>query len=173
MITPRQARFRCANLGATLLLALLAPVVALADTPAHLPSKSPSSEAKKCPVSVIDEDDDGISSATPSVQAKVAGLLMTTLLRSYPNPKPKTQPRPKKLAPPSITSPMVVSAPIRPADVSGFVKDKPGFPTENPNGVPEPASLVTGLVGAGLAAMGWVRHRRRVRGAVPAEPQLA
>jgi hypothetical protein len=56
---------------------------------------------------------------------------------------------------------LVVQAPIKPVDYALPTMDGPGLPAENPNGVPEPASLLTGLLG-GLALTAWARRRKGV-----------
>lgn len=68
--------------------------------------------------------------------------------------QPPTGPR---VAVPAMPVALVVQAPIKPTDYAEPTFDGPGFPAET---TPEPASLITGLLGGGLALTAWVRRRR-------------
>lgn len=105
----------------------------------------------------MEEDEDA-----PQVPAWLAGgllrlnLMLTTMARA-PSLQPKgTQPA-VRITPQSMPVPIVVRAPSAPTDRLGPPIDG----TPNPAAVPEPASLATGLVGAGVAAAAWLRRRRR------------
>ncbi|MFO0842162.1 MAG: hypothetical protein U0797_07135 [Gemmataceae bacterium] len=69
-----------------------------------------------------------------------------------------------KIAAPVIPICLVVQAPIKPTDYAKAAFDQPGFPAENPTGTPEPASLITGLLGGGVALTAWARRRRQGQG---------
>lgn len=70
-------------------------------------------------------------------------------------------PKPKKTPPPAVPVPIVVKCPTTPVDWGNPATDGPGFPSENPTHTPEPASVVSGLVGSGLVLATWLRKRRR------------
>jgi hypothetical protein len=82
-------------------------------------------------------------------------VMVTTMGLAPPFYWPK--PRPRRYPPPHVHIPIVVKTPIIPQDTI-----KPaGGGGPPPNGAPEPASLVSGLVGSGIALAAWLRRRRR------------
>lgn len=108
---------------------------------------------------IQDDDELPVPSQWQQAKAKFMLSLMAISLRSPYGSKPAAGSQ-KKLSPHRVSTPLVVQAPARPTDWVAPTTTSGSFPTDSPNKVPEPASLISGLVGSSVALATWWKKRR-------------
>lgn len=86
----------------------------------------------------------------------LAGLTIPQTASGAVAPRRSRLPKETRIAPASAPVPLVVAAPTIPVDVPDIPID--GNP--EPSATPEPTSLLTAMIGSGIALAGWRRSRR-------------
>ncbi len=138
------------------------PILAWGDDMAR--AKQPEANpvaTKPCPVEeVVDDDTLAIPESIRAVLRQVH-VMMVTMVAGPPSNYRKPAPPKARIPAPKTTIPLVVQVPTKLTDYVKPASDTPIFPIDNPPVVPEPTTLLTGLVGGGMALSAWVRYRRR------------
>lgn len=113
---------------------------------------------------VVDPDRDDVDSDRP-LRGTIGKLVILNVVLGRSPFTTGTPPTPKKIPPPTMLVPLVVKPPSPPVDT---LKTPPGNPPGNEN-APEPASIVSGIIGSSLALAALWRRRRRRRPATVRE----
>lgn len=174
MRVPRLTVTRDPVLGLTLSLLLIIPSASLAGNagpdrsagdhvsgqgiggvpPPQIPSRQVATSSS--PADVDDQEEPVTLPPVVCAVVRKVQLLVATMMLA---PPPLLKPPVATSSPPpdETTVPIVVRTPAPPTERPTPPVDL-GTPT--PSSTPEPTSLVSGLVGSGLALAGWLRRRR-------------
>jgi hypothetical protein len=148
----------------TLCLALLVGLAAGLVCPATSRADSFTSPPVQPDTTSLTDDLDEESPRLPAFvlagmrQVQIVLTTMALAPSRYRPTRPPVQPRPTQFPPSVVPVPLVVMTPPRPTERPRPPSDSPG---PRPANVPEPGSLVMGIVGSGIALGAWLRKRRQ------------
>jgi hypothetical protein len=108
-----------------------------------------------------DEEDEPAARPASAVRNALTGLLLNTSVAFFPKPHPSPPPPPPP-PPPPVPPPAPAPPPPPPPAPPPPPPPPPGPPPPPPpNNSPEPATLISGLVGLGVAGLYALRRRRK------------